>query len=359
MLSKRIIQDINDEIIPDFKSYLNGLAGKKIFITGGDGFIASYLVDTFVMHNKLIERPCKLIVADKNPITEKSRLSHLLEDPNVTFISCDVGKPFKIPEKVDIIIHAASRANPKAFLEDPIDTIDANVNGVRTLLEYAKENPIEQFIFFSTNEIYGNPLPEFIPTPETYPGNIDCTDPRSCYAGSKRFSETLCMTFYRQFNVPVKIIRILLAYGPGMKDDGKVITDFFHKGISDKKIALRDKGTSLRSFCYISDVVKEILKVMSEGKLGEVYNIGNDLENISIRHLAETIAKIMDNNIIVKVNDRAIPKEIYGVDNRHPNLTKIRNLGVEPKVLLEEGLKRLREHFIEIGYARALTAKKD
>ncbi|MBI2628998.1 NAD-dependent epimerase/dehydratase family protein [Candidatus Pacearchaeota archaeon] len=344
MISSIIKEDIEKEIMSEFSQYLESLNGKTILITGGNGFIPSYLVDTFIMNNKRLKNPSKLIIINKNPSNNFSRLSHILNDENVKFIVHDVGKPFNVPEKIDIIIHAASRANPTSFLADPIDTIDANVNGVRTLLEYAKDNPVEEFLFFSTNEIYGNPLPEFIPTPETYPGNVDCTEDRACYSESKRFAETLCMTFYRKYNVPVKILRILLAYGPGMRDDGKVITDFFNKAIKEKKISFKDKGDALRSFCYISDTARAIFKVMFEGKSGEAYNIGSDLENIPIKSLAAKIAKTLNNNTVIEFNLDVLPKKIYGANNRHPDITKIRNLGFKPKINMEEGLIRFKMH---------------
>ncbi len=344
MISSIIKEDIEKEIIPEFDQPLRKLEGKTILITGGNGLIPSYLVDTFIINNKRLANPSKLLIINKNPMNRFSRLSHLLTDANVKFIVQDVGKPFDISEKVDIIIHAASRANPTSFLADPLDTIDANVNGVRTLLEYAKNNPVEEFLFFSTNEIYGNPLPEFIPTPETYSGNVDCTEDRACYSESKRLAETLCMAFYRKHNVPVKLLRILLAYGPGMRDDGKVITDFFNKAIKEKKISFKDGGDALRSFCYISDTTRAILKVMFEGKPGEAYNIGNDLENIPIKNLAAKIAKTLNNNTLIEINLDAPLKHIYGVNNRHPDITKIRELGFEPKINLEKGLQRFKMH---------------
>ena len=249
MISKRILKDIREEIIPEFQEELKSLEGKTILITGGNGFIPSYLVDTIVEFNKTSEKPAKLIILNRNPISKTSRLSHLRENPNVKFIEQDVGMPFEIPDKPNIIIHAASRANPTSFLADPIDTIYANVNGTKTLLEYAKNNPIEQFILFSSGENYGNPVKEFIPTPESYSGNVDPLSKHACYIESKRFSETLAMAYSRQHNIPVKFLRILLVYGPGIRNDGKVVSDFFNFAIKDRQIKIRDKGEARRSFC--------------------------------------------------------------------------------------------------------------
>ena len=167
-------------------------------------------------------------------------------------------------------------------------------------------------------------------------------------------AETLCMTFFRKHNVPAKILRILLAYGPGIKNDGKVISDFFYKLKENGEISLRDKGDARRSFCYISDTIRAILKIIFEGENGEAYNIGNDIEteNLSIYELAELVIKISEKNTLVKPNFDTPPKEIYGMNNRLLNINKLRSLGFSPKISLEEGLKRLRRYYLEAGFLK-------
>jgi len=345
MKSNIIKQDIK-EIQDEFDKDLQTLRGKNILITGGNGSIASYLVDTFVDYD------CNLTILNRNKVTNFSRLSHLLDNPKVKFLSQDVGKPFIPPQDTNIIIHAASRSNPKSFLENPLDTIDSNVNGTRTLLEHAKKNSydLDNFLYFSSAEIYGNPVKEFVPTPEHYTGNIDCLHPMSCYMESKRFSEMLCSTFFRQHDIPTKMLRILLSYGPGMRDDGKVVSDFYTSAKNNQEIKIRDKGDATRSFCYITDTTKGILKVMFDGKSGEAYNIGNDLEKVSILKLAEKVAGVVNNNTIVKPNLKAISKPMYGEPTRDVNIDKLRALEYKPKVSLEEGLRRLDKHIEEVGW---------
>lgn len=347
MLSEQIRQDIDEEIIPEFKEKLSSLGGKTILITGGSGFIASYLVDTFATVNKELIKPIKMIILNKNPVYENSRLSHLIGDENVTFITADAGRPFEIPKHPDLIFHGASRANPTSFLADPIDTIDANINGMRTLLDYAKNNPVEQFIFFSSGEIYGNPVKEFIPTPETYAGNVDVLSKHACYIEAKRFAETLGMAFFRKYNVPVKFLRIMLAYGAGMRNDGKVVSDFFESAIRNKEIKIRDKGEARRSFCYSTDAIRAIFYILFNGKAGESYNIGSDTNNVSIKELAEMIANTLGNGTVVSTNMSVEPKEIYGVDNRLLDITKVKSLGFKNMVGLKEGLNRLKKHLEE------------
>lgn len=347
MKSETINKDI-EEIIAEFNNYLTSLSGKNIFITGGNGFIGSYIVDTFADFNKELENPCKIIVINKNEINEKSRLSHLVNNKNVKFIAQDVGKPFELPKGINIIFHAASIASPASFLKYPLDTIDSNVNGTRTLLNYSRENPIDNFLFLSSADVYGNPDKNFIPTPETYTGNVDCTNPRSCYSESKRFSETLCSTFFSKYNVPTKILRLGHTYGPGLRED-KATHEFFYKSVNNKEINLKDKGEASMSFCYISDAIRGIFKVMSSGKSGEAYNISGGFPATSIKDLATLIGKIENNNTSInpnysKENDNS--KEYV----RYLDISKLKKLGFEPKVNLEEGISRLKQHYDEIGF---------
>lgn len=348
MLSEVIKEDVN-ELVSIFNNDLKKLEGKNIFITGGKGFMGSYIIDALSQFNKTSKNPCKITTFDRTPVTKDSRLSHLLGNPNIIFSTGDAGKYFEVPSNTNVIIHAASKSNPTSFLKNPLETVDANVYGIRKLLEYAKENPVDNFIFFSSAEVYGNPIDEFIPTPETYTGNIDTLSPFACYSESKRFSETLCSIFFREHKVPVKLLRILLSYGPGMRNDGKVVSDFYVSAKEKNEICLRDNGETKRSLCYIKDAIDGIFRVMFYGNSGEAYNIANDKENISIKDLAYKIAKIVGDNSVVKPNLSVPVRKMYGNQTRHLDISKIRALGFEPKVSLEEGLLRLKRHEEEVG----------
>jgi dTDP-glucose 4,6-dehydratase/UDP-glucuronate decarboxylase len=347
-MKSKVIQGDIEEIITEFKDSLKTFEGKNVLITGANGMIPSYIVDTIVEFNKTTNNPAKLILYNKNKTEGNSRLGYLLDDKNISFIEQDVGKPFQIEEKVDFIFHAASRANPISFKKEPIDTIDANVNGTRTLLDYAHKNKIEQFLFFSSSEVYGNPPEDKIPTSENYLGNVNPLGDMACYAESKRFSETLSMSFFRQYGTPIKLLRIFQTFGPGLRNDGKTLANIFDKGINQGEITLRDPGLSKRSFSYISDTTRGILKVLFDGKYGEAYNIGNDENYLSMREVAEKVNEIL--GIQSKISSPigyASDKE--RIQNRMPDLTKLRELGFSPKVSLEEGLTRLRDYYYEKG----------
>ncbi len=347
MISRIIKKDI-EEIIPEFQANLKTLEGNKILITGANGMIPGYIVDVISEFNKTSNNPAKLLLYNKNKTGKNSRLEYLLDNPNIKFIEQDVGKPFQIDEEIDIILHAASRANPISFKKEPIDTIDANVNGTRTLLDHSIKNPIKQFLFFSSSEVYGNPTEENIPTSENYFGNVNSLGDMACYAEAKRFSETLCMSFFRQYGIPIKLLRIFQTFGPGLRNDGKTIANMFDKGINKGAIILKDPGTSKRALSYISDTTRGILKVLFNGQIGEAYNIGNNEDYFSIREIANKVKNILELKSDVSFPSSYSPEK-ERIQNRMPDITKLRNLGFFPKISLEEGLIRLKNYYLEKG----------
>jgi nucleoside-diphosphate-sugar epimerase len=250
------------------------------------------------------------------------------------------------------IIHAASIASPMYYRRYPIETMDSNINGLRNLLDYSlaqkeKGTPVEGFLFYSSSEIYGDPLPEHIPTPEDYRGNVSCTGPRACYDESKRFGETLCVNFAQQHELQITMARPFNNYGPGLKiTDGRALPDFARDVINGRDIALFSDGTPKRTFCYSSDAITGYYKVLVKGRKGEPYNIGIDRPEISVAELAELTIKTAKDlfgytgKLVRKVSDDAD----YLIDNpnrRCPVIDKARGeLGYEPRVLPEEGVRR-------------------
>jgi dTDP-glucose 4,6-dehydratase/UDP-glucuronate decarboxylase len=194
----------------------------------------------------------------------------------------------------------------------------------------------------SSSEIYGDPEPAAIPTPETYHGNVSCTGPRACYDESKRFAETLAMIFFRSKKVPVRIVRPFNVYGPGMRlDDYRVLPDFARCMLEHKDIELFSDGSPTRSFCYVSDFIIGLIHVLVRGSSGEAYNVGNDQEEISIKDLARLMINLDGQNLKVKHQEHHDPE--YLEDNpqrRAPDLSKLRALGYKPRINLSEGLPR-------------------
>jgi nucleoside-diphosphate-sugar epimerase len=250
------------------------------------------------------------------------------------------------------IIHAASIASPTYYRKYPIETMDANVNGLRSLLEYARRQkqlgkPIDGLLFFSSSEIYGDPSPEDIPTPETYRGNVSCTGPRACYDEAKRYGETLCVNFAYQESLPVRVARPFNNYGPGLKiTDRRVLPDFARDVLDGRDIIMLSDGSPKRTFCYVADAIIGYYKILVTGRSGEAYNIGVEAPEISIAELAEKVVAIA--RCLFGYQGRVVRKKsadgAYLVDNpgrRCPVISKARTeLGYDPSVSLEEGLRR-------------------
>ena len=223
--------------------------------------------------------------------------------------------------------------------------MDANVIGLRNLLDFYKNKKIKAMLFFSTSEIYGDPDKKNIPTKETYRGNVSCTGPRACYDRSKRFGETLCVNFYKTTNIPIKIVRPFNNYGPGLNiNDKRVIPDFSKNILNKQDIVLFSNGKPSRTFCYISDAIVGYLKVLINGKSGGSYNIGNNKPEISIKKLANLMIKIAYKkyNYNGKLVIKKSKDKNYLVDNpnrRCPDLSKSnKQLNFYPKIDLKEGI---------------------
>lgn len=332
------------------KEEFQELAGSKILFAGANGFLGFYFIEAILLWNKLY--PKKTIKVFALDIFTKGIPKWLKDRDDVEIINEDVTK--YIPSlNFDYIIHAASPASPTFYRKYPVETINANVQGLYNILNYmlAKqktENKIKGLLFFSSSEVYGDPTEDNIPTPETYRGNVSFTGPRSCYDESKRFCETLCINYSKTYNLPIKIARPFNNYGPGLKlNDGRVIPDFANDILLNKDIILFSQGSPTRTFCYITDAIIGYLKILIKGGSAEAYNIGYDKEEISIIDLAKKIKKIAEKyfNYSGKIIKKRSKDKDYLTDNpnrRCPNIAKARKeLRFEPEVSLDEGLTNI------------------
>lgn len=340
-----------DSVINNLNDLNTRFDGKKVLLTGGAGFLGSQLTHYFLRLNDkaLFKHKCRLEIWDNFQRGIPTWLDNIKTRKDISIKDFDVTKANK-PDHPDFIIHAASIASPMYYRKYPIETIDANVTGVRNLLNYSMQNSIESFLFFSTSEIYGDPDPDNIPTREDYRGFVSCTGPRACYDESKRLGETLCVNFWQQHHVPVKIARPFNNYGPGLKiTDKRVLPDFFKDIILNNNIKLLSDGRATRTFCYISDAIEGYLRLLLSDYNGESFNIGTDKPEISIHDIAELIIKITKKNL--KVEFAKSEDKNYLVDNpqrRCPSIDKaIRLLRYSPKVTLGEGLQRTYAYYLD------------
>ncbi len=322
----------------------NQLSGKTLLLTGANGFLASYMANTVIwLNDHFLSSPCFLVALVRSHMTQEGVLSHLLERKDVQFIEQNVSAPIRLNKHVDFIVHAASKASPKDYLAYPLDTMDANVLGTSQLLEFAKQQKVESFLFFSSGEIYGDVDRKFVPTPESYPGNVDCTAPRACYTESKRYAETLCTTYWRQYQIPVKMVRPFHVYGPGLLlEDGRVIADFLKSRINNKPIHVLSDGLGTRAFCYVADANMGFWEALFSQDQGEPFNIGDDREPISIRDLAHLVAGLEEPHLSVSFETSGIPEHLRGTPSHVcPDIRKAKQrLNYDPQVNLREGLLR-------------------
>jgi len=340
--AKNVVEEDLKKIIEGIGKDAKKLEGKRLLISGGSGFLGSYINQViYKLNNEVLKKPCRVISID-NYITgsEKNNFLEEIDDKNFEFIFHDVRLPTLIREKVDYIIHAA--ASPYYYQKYPLETIESAIVGAKNLLELARAKKSKSFLFFSSSEIYGNPDPKNVPTPETYYGNVSSIGPRACYDESKRLGETLCLVYHQQFHVPIKIVRPFNVYGPGMKPkDYRVIPTFLYRGLTGKNLPVHGKGNQTRTFCYVSDAVTGFFKVLLSGKNGEIYNVGNTTPEITMYELAKRITKALNNKIDAKKIDYPKTYPAGEPQRRCPNLRKITSeLGYKPEINLDEGLRR-------------------
>jgi UDP-glucuronate decarboxylase len=354
--AEAVVRGDLEEICSRLDREFRALAGQDLLITGGAGFLGHYLVQAPLHWNRTEGgrgNPIRVTVCDNFLRGVPAWLKARRNDPNLELVEHDITRP--LPggtAKPDFILHAASVASPTYYRQYPIETMDANVTGVRLLLDHCRErgeagDPVKGFVFFSSSEIYGDPDPDSIPTSESYRGLVSCTGPRACYDESKRYGETLCVNFSRVHGVPVKIVRPFNNYGPGLGiQDRRVIPDFARDILEGRDLVLLSDGSPTRTFCYVGDAVVGYYQTLVKGRAGEPYNIGVEAPEISMLELAERMAELGAELVGYRgtVTREASGDPEYLTDNpirRCPDITKSRaELGYDPRVGLDEGLRR-------------------
>lgn len=332
------------------------MSGDNLLITGGAGFLGYYLVQAPLAWNAAnSDMPPISVTVHDNFARGVPRWLDQLDDANLRVIRRDVLSPLPADEpSFQWIIHAASIASPIFYRQFPIETMDANVDGLRLLLEHMRtradgDDPVKGFLFFSTSEIYGDPDPASIPTPETYRGNVSCTGPRACYDESKRYGETLCANFARQYGLPIGVARPFNNYGPGLRiDDGRVLPDYARDILNNRDIVMLSDGKATRTFCYVADSCTGYYLILGNAARypGEAFNIGTDGPEIDMRELADRVVALggelfgYEGEVVQRTSD----DPDYLVDNpnrRCPIIDKARDmLGYEAEVGIDEGLRR-------------------
>jgi UDP-glucuronate decarboxylase len=352
---RQLLDEDLDAICADLTAEFGAMSSGRLLVTGGGGFLGYYLVQSVLHWNDTRAAGGKINVTvyDNYARGVPEWLEALRGRADLELRRHDMIEP--LPKDIghfDYVVHAAGIASPIYYRAQPLKCIDANVNGLRNLLDYAvaereKGQPLRGFLFYSSSEIYGDPVSTAIPTPEDYRGHVSCTGPRACYDETKRFGETLCVVYAKQEGIPVRMARPFNNYGPGLTiTDGRVISDFAKDIFAGRDIVMLSDGSPTRTFCYATDAIAGYFKVLVRGNAGEPYNIGIDRPEISIANLAELTVKAAGDicgyggKVVLGKSTEAD----YLIDNpnrRCPLIDKARHeLGFAPKVLIEDGIYR-------------------
>lgn len=303
----------------------------KSIVTGGAGFLGSHLCDF------LIEKGHEVICID-NLVTGNARNIAHINSEMLTYLKHDITKPIYFGDKIDYIFHLASPASPVDYLDLPIQTLKVGALGTYNMLGLAKEKKAKLLIA-STSEVYGDPLVN--PQPENYWGNVNSIGPRGVYDEAKRYSEAITMAYHRYHGIDTRIVRIFNTYGPRMRaNDGRVVPNFITQALKGEELTVYGDGSQTRSFCYVSDLIDGIYRLMMSD-FTEPVNLGNPVE-ISVLKFAEKVLEITDSDS--KIGFKGLPIDDPKV--RRPDINRAKEiLGWKPKVSLEEGLSKTIDYF--------------
>jgi dTDP-glucose 4,6-dehydratase len=309
----------------------------RVVVTGAAGFLGSHLCD------RLVAEGFEVVGLDNLITGARGNLAHLAKNSGFRLVEHDVSRPIEIEGTVDAVFHFASPASPADYLKLPIQTLKVGSLGTHNALGLAKAKKA-RFILASTSEVYGDP--QVHPQPESYWGHVNPVGPRGVYDEAKRFAEAMAMAYHRVHGVDIRIVRIFNTYGPRMRpNDGRVVSNFIVQALTGKPITVYGDGSQTRSFCYVDDLIDGVMAVFERGDPAPI-NLGNPVE-FTVRELADLVLRLTGSKspIVFEPLPADDPKQ------RRPDITRARRLlGWEPKVALEEGLKRT------IGYFRELLA---
>lgn len=334
------------------------LQNSTILITGCAGFLGYYYLRFFQRYADELSIK-RVIGLDNFMLGMPAWIEDIRADPRFDIRKFDIIldriQDMKNMEDVDYVIHMASIASPAFYRQYPIETLDANIWGLRELLDFYVNKGLKGMLFYSSSEIYGDPDVAHIPTAEDYRGFVSCTGPRACYDESKRFGETMCMLFAQKYDLPIGVVRPFNNYGPGMKlNDKRLPADFAKSVYENRDLVILSNGAPTRTFCYIADSMAGYLKVLLHGKY-DYFNIGMDQPEITVQQLADYYVEVGREifGYTGKVAFAVSEDRDYLTDNpqrRCPDLTKARTLlGYRPTIEVQEGVRRFLRFIKESG----------
>ena len=326
---------------------LNALEdGSRIVITGATGLIGSQVAKTLLCCDKDV----KVVALVRSMAKAEAVFSEFLTSGKLEIALGDVVEPMDIAGKIDYIIHGASPTSSKFFVEKPVETIFTALNGTKNVLELAKEKQVKKVVYLSSLEVYGIPTGEKEYVTETDFGYIDPMQVRSSYSEGKRMAECVCVSYAKEYGVPVTVARLSQTFGAGVTyNDGRVFAEFARCAIEGRDVILHTQGSTVRSYCYTADAVAALLTLMLHGEPGEAYNVTNMDTGISIRDMAQLVCSLVpEKNIGVRIE---IPENLAAF-GYNPDMvirldaSKLQNLGWKPMIGFSEMFQRLIESMI-------------
>lgn len=325
------------------------LKGSSVLVTGASGMLATYMVYFFMYLNETRKYDINVTALVRNEKKAWEKFEDFRDMPYFHLKVQDVCTPITMEEKPEYIIHAAGNASPHFILHDPVGIIAANTTGTVNVLELARKSGTKKVLYTSTREVYGK-MPDGTEEihEETF-GSLDPMEFRACYPESKRMAETICQSYYHQYQVPFTAVRIAHSYGPGMtiNNDGRVMADFISDIVNNRDIVLKSTGDAERACCYITDAVAGMLFALLDGEAGEAYNIANETEPLPIREVAGMLTGLFPERGRKVVFD--IPETMSAgyskMGRTRLNTEKLEKMGWTCKVPLKEGLKRTVKSF--------------
>ena len=339
ILTHPIVQEDIESISKIVGNDLKRLQGKRILITGGTGFIGTWLLETISWLNKNSKQPCKVYVPTRNPEAFARKAPHLASNPEIVLLPGDI-TDFEYPDdECNFIIHAAAPAEPRALIHDSLGVAETIVRGTRRVLELATQKNIEGFLFISSGAVYGVQPPDLERIPEDYLGASDVANILSAYGEAKRYAEMLCTLYHQKHGLPIHIARPFTFVGPYQDlNAGFAITDFIRDGLQGRPLTIQGDGTMVRSYCYAADLTAMLWKILLQSPVGRVYNVGSD-ESISILELANKVISFLDDPVEVIVMSKP---NIKSKPSRYvPDINRGRSeLGIDIYTDIDKAIQR-------------------
>ena len=324
---------------------INKIYNKKILITGATGMLCSPVVDIISLLNREKDAKIELVIAGRNEQRCSDRFLGVLDDGDYEFVKYDANSAEKLDVTADYIIHGASNADNRKFLKEPVETLLSNIIGLKALLDLAAENKGSRLLFVSSSEVYGN-RERFSyaadgEIAEDEYGYVDILSSRSCYPSGKRAAESLCASYIDEYDVDAVIVRPGYIYGPTIsKTDSRASAAFTLDAAAGRDIIMKSKGEQLRSYCYMLDCASALLSVLLNGERGEAYNISNENSIVTIRDVAECLARKSGVNVVFEIPSDEEKKSFNPMKNSVLDASKLESLGWKACFGLEEGIER-------------------